>query len=145
MAQESLIVFNNTLLMALRMIFGGSPCPAMWGYISETLADLCNSIIQNVNCDHTCLFDPLSLDIDSPLSLPDDLEFHPAIPLTIKVPENDLGKVDIYLDDSIGIAPEIDDNATRVNQTIPLIIHALARPYLERTLYLSKSLKWRGG
>ncbi len=48
--------------------------------------------------------------------------------LLIKVPENDLGKVDIYIDDSVGIIPDINDNATRMDHTIPLIIHALARP-----------------
>jgi hypothetical protein len=127
-AQESQTVFDDILLMALWMTFGGSPCPAMWSYIGETLADLCNSIIQNTTWVHTCLFDPLSLEIGSPLSLPDDLEFHSVMPLLIKVPDNDLGNVDIYLDNSRGIVPDIDDNAIRVNRAIPLIIHALARP-----------------
>jgi hypothetical protein len=45
-ASESLTIFEGTLLMALRMTFGGSPCPSMWGYISETLADICNTLIQ---------------------------------------------------------------------------------------------------
>jgi hypothetical protein len=42
---ESLTVFDDMLLMALCMTFGGSPCPALWGIISETLVDLSNAII----------------------------------------------------------------------------------------------------
>jgi hypothetical protein len=38
-ASESLAIYNNLLLMALRMTFGGSPCPSLWGYTSETLAN----------------------------------------------------------------------------------------------------------
>jgi hypothetical protein len=127
-AQESLTVFDDILLMALRMTFRGSPCPVMWGYIAEILANRCNSIVQNMKWDHTCLFDILSLEVDTPLSLPEDLEFCPLMQLLIKVPENDLGKMDIYIDDSVGIIPDINNNATRMDQTIPLIIHALARP-----------------
>lgn len=39
-ASECLTIYNKLLLMALRMTFGGSPCPALWGFISDTLADL---------------------------------------------------------------------------------------------------------
>jgi hypothetical protein len=44
-AQESLTSYDNLLFMALRMTFGGAPCTGLWGYISDTLADLCNSLI----------------------------------------------------------------------------------------------------
>jgi hypothetical protein len=43
-AAESLTIHNNLLLMALRMTFSGSPCPSLWGYILETLADVCNAL-----------------------------------------------------------------------------------------------------
>lgn len=46
-AHECLSIHNNTLIMALRMTFGGSPCPSLWGYISDTSADLCNALIHN--------------------------------------------------------------------------------------------------
>jgi hypothetical protein len=62
--------------MALRMTFGGSPCPSLWG----------------------------------------------------QLPVDDEGKADIYLDDTIGIAPDINNNVQRVCYAIPLAIHTLARP-----------------
>ncbi len=126
--QESLTSFNNLIYMALQMTFGGAPCPSMWGYISDTLADVCNSLIQNDYWNHHTLVVPLSRNIEPPLDLPDSIPFHPAKPLSIQIPHNDRGKVDIYIDDTIGIAPDIDDNVDRVSKSIPLAIHSLARP-----------------
>jgi hypothetical protein len=41
---------------------------------------------------------------------------------------NDCGKVDIYIDDTIGVAPDIRDVPMRVSRAIPLTIRTLARP-----------------
>jgi hypothetical protein len=127
-ATESLTVFDNMLLMAMRMTFGGSPCPSLWGIISETLADISNIIIQSKHWDHQILHDQISDELDSPLSLPDSVPFHPAKELAVSIPLNDLGKVDIYIDDSIGITPDLQDNTSRVSQAIPLAIRTLSRP-----------------
>jgi hypothetical protein len=127
-AQENLTVYDGLLFMALCMTFGGSPCPSLWGYISDTLADSCNALIHNIHWDHNTLLDPLSELLDPPKALPDSLPFHQACPMSVRIPVNDLGKVDIYLDDTIGIALDTNDNALRVSQAIPLIIHSLARP-----------------
>jgi hypothetical protein len=110
-AQESLTVYDGLLFMALCMTFGGSPCPSLWGYISDTLADSCNALIHNIHWDHNILFDLLSDLLDLPKALPDSVPFHQASPMSVRVPENDLGKVDIYLDDTIGIALDISDDA----------------------------------
>jgi hypothetical protein len=114
--------------MALRMMFGGSPCPSLWGYISDTVADLCNTLILNKYWDHRTIFDPLSNTLEPPKSLPDMIPFHPAKDLSINIPVNDTGKTDIYIDDTIGIAPDIGDNVLRFSKAIPLVIHTLARP-----------------
>ncbi|MFN9982770.1 MAG: hypothetical protein ACK53Y_22770, partial [bacterium] len=42
-AFESLTIFAGLLLVALRMTFGGAPCPSIWGVISEVTTDLGNS------------------------------------------------------------------------------------------------------
>lgn len=108
------------------MTFGGAPCPSMWGYISDTLADLSNSLIHNPYWNHKELFDPLSNDLEDPSSLPADLPFHQAKSLSVQIPINDCRKVDIYIDDTIGIALDVDDNVSRVSRSIPLAIHSLA-------------------
>jgi hypothetical protein len=70
-----------------------------------------NSMIHNVYWDHTSLFDSLSVSIEAPHSLPDDLPFYQVLPLSVKIPQDELEKVNIYLDDTIGIAPDINNNA----------------------------------
>jgi len=124
-------VYGNLLLIALRLTFGGSPCPPLWGLISETMIDVCNSLIINKFWDHEKLFDPISNQLNEIISLPDASHFHPAKELSVKLPQNDIGLVDIYIDDSIGVAPDIASNPTRVNRAIALAINSLARPLNE--------------
>jgi hypothetical protein len=96
------------------MTFGGAPCPALWGVISDIMADACNSLIHNPHWDHVSIFDPLSDIVDTPSSLPSSMAFASAQELAVNVPINDIGKVDMYIDDNIGVALEFGDNARRV-------------------------------
>jgi hypothetical protein len=67
-------------------------------------------------------------DLETPLCLPDSIPFHPAKEIAVSLPPNDLGKVDIYIDDSIGITPDLQNNSLRVSRAIPLAIRTFARP-----------------
>jgi len=126
-AAESLTIFDGLLLMALRMTFGGTPRPLLWGYISDTVADVTNARIHNAFWDHSSLFDEISDSLDAPRSMDDDVPFHPAKPLAVNIPTNDVGKVDIYIDDSIVVALDLDNNPCRVSRAIPLAIQAITR------------------
>jgi hypothetical protein len=117
-AQESLTIYDNLLLMALRMTFGGAPCPALWGCISETMTDVCNVLIHNHHWKHEEFFDTISDSLLPPLSLPESVKFEQALPMAVKLPINDLGKVDIYIDDTISITPDIDKNPSRVSKAL---------------------------
>lgn len=123
---ECLTIYNNMLLMALRMTFRGAPCPSLWGIISDTIADTCNSLIHNPCWDHSLLYDHLSMTIDLPNLLPESIDFAPAQELAVDIPTNDVGKVDMYIDDTIGIALDLADNVTRVQNAVPLVIKAFA-------------------
>jgi hypothetical protein len=125
---ESLTIFDGLLLAALRLTFGGSPCPALWGIISESIADIGNSSLHNPFWDHQSLFDPISDTLESPLSLPDDIPFKAAADLSVNIPLNTLGYIDIYIDDNIGVTPDVGDNALRMGRAIPLAIRVLSRP-----------------
>jgi hypothetical protein len=127
-AQESLTIHNNHLYMALRLTFGGSPCPNLWNCISETGTDLANMLIQNPYWDHRTLHDPLSSTIDTPETLPQEIPFAQTRELAVDIPINDIGKVDIYIFDTIGISLDKNDNVQRVSAAIPLAIHTLCRP-----------------
>jgi len=125
---ESMTIFDGLVLVALRMTFGGSPCPHLWGVISETIADLANVILHNPFWDYNELYDPLSDTIEHPDSLPDAIPFHQAKELAVSLPDNLDGYVDIYIDDNLGVVPDIGDNTKKMNRVIPLAIHTLSRP-----------------
>jgi hypothetical protein len=110
------------------MTFGGAPCPALWGIISDTIADSCNALIHNPHWDHELLFDQLSASIADPMPLPRTMSFTPAQELAMDIPINDIGKVDMYIDDTIGVALDLANNTKRAQNAMPLIIHAFARP-----------------
>jgi hypothetical protein len=125
---ESLTIVGNLLLVALRLTFGGSPCPNLWGVISESMTVIANSLIQNGYWDHTSLYNQLSDSIEVPLALGDDVPFHPAQELSVKIPDNLRGYADIYIDDIIGVTPDLEDNTGCLSRAIPLAIHSAARP-----------------
>jgi hypothetical protein len=62
------------------------------------------------------------------LPLPDEVPFHPAKPLSVDLPYNQKRIVDIYIDDSIGVALDIDNNMLQLVRAIPLAINTMARP-----------------
>jgi hypothetical protein len=94
-AFESLTIFAGFLLVALRMTFGGAPCPSMWGVISESITDLSNALLQNDMWLHDELYDPISDQLDAPFDLHPSVSFHQTRELSVCIPPNDRGKVDI--------------------------------------------------
>lgn len=110
---ECLMIHDDTLFMALRLTFGGTPCPALWGLISDTIIDTCNTLIQNDHWDHNRLSNPISNLIDEPLNLPESIPFGQVLMMDMLL--NNRGFTDIYIDNSIGIAPDIGDTPLQVN------------------------------
>jgi len=127
-AQESLTIHNNFLLMALWLTFGGSPCPNLWGCLSESITDLSSMLIQNNYWNHTDLFDPLVNSLNDPVSHPADIPFAQTKSLSISSPMNYIGKSDVFIDDIIAISLDKDDYIRRVCSTVLLAIHTVARP-----------------
>ena len=125
---ESMTNFDGLLLVALQLTFGGSPCPGLWGIISESITDITNTLLQNPFWDHDLVFDPISESLYPPLNLPDSVIYHLEKDLAVSLPTNSLGYVDIIIDDSIGIIPDLGDNATWMRRAIPLAICTMTRP-----------------
>jgi hypothetical protein len=114
-AHEGLTIYNNMLLMALCMAFGGAPCPSLWRLISDTIADTCNFLVHNPLRNHLSLFDTLSNSIGGPISLPDSNRFATAQELAVAIPVNNLGKVDLYVYDIIRVALDLHNSVMRVH------------------------------
>ncbi len=56
------------------------------------------------------------------------MDFAPAQELAVDIPTNHIRRVDMYIDNTIGIALDLGDNVTRVQNAVPLVINAFARP-----------------
>ncbi len=100
----------------------------MWGIISETLADTCKTLLHCIGWDQQSFYDEFSDSIPPPIYLPEDLPFKSAKDLSVNIPPNDIGKVDVYIDDNIVIIPDIGDNHIRAIRAISLAIHSISRP-----------------
>lgn len=127
-AAECLTIYNDFLLMALRMTFGGAPCPPLWGHISGTIADLSNALIQDTSWDPGTLSDTLIDSLHHPSPPPIGIPFMQSKPMIIEIPKNDNGKTDVYIDDFINVTPDVSENCRRTSAATILAIRSLSRP-----------------
>lgn len=137
-ALESCCIFNNFLLVALCLTFGGTPCPNFWEACREPFCDLANKLIHNSQRDHMTTFDPMSLPLLGPNRLPPDTPHAPALPLAIPVPPDNFGKGDIYIDDSIFVTPNITKPSNVLQKLFPLPSTPLQDHYPKMNHYLGK-------
>jgi len=137
---ESLTIFGAFVLVALRLTFGGAPGPAIWGVISETITDIGNSLLINEHWDHHTIFDTISTNLETKITLAQYIPFAKARDITVPVPAVDTGKIDIFIDDFIGVAPDIGETPSRVVRAIPLAIRTLARPLSQEDIIPRKDI-----
>jgi hypothetical protein len=90
--------------------------------------------IQNSLWDHTTFYNPISLQLMVPKWLPPDTPFTPSLPLSVNMPINNKGKGNIFIDDTIFIIPNINDNLEQAAKAAPLAITTFARPVTQSKL-----------
>jgi hypothetical protein len=66
--------------------------------------------------------------LEAPNPFPEFLPFYPANDLAIHLPINNAGKIDVYIENTAGITPEIDDSVYRVSSAIPSDHSQISRP-----------------
>eukprot|EP00956_Cyclotella_meneghiniana_P034348 scaffold103894_cov40-Cyclotella_meneghiniana.AAC.3 len=117
-------------ILALRLTFGGSPCPAEWSAISELANDLTTAIMQHPDWDPSELFSPLISQVPPRSDLPDDVPFGVGKELVVDVPVNSKGMSEIYVDDKLSCALDLpgSDHVDRCAGAALLSIHTIARP-----------------
>jgi hypothetical protein len=127
-ATSSCLATVETFLLSLPMTFGGRANPNEWSNISESACDLVNAL-QTLPDFHPELYlhlTPAKIPTKSPLNK--DNPFRQAGHLSVDIKQNDCGKSDIYLDDNIGIAPDLRANVRRLSIIMFLVICPLGRP-----------------
>ena len=121
-------VYKEWVLIPLRAVFGGSPCPSEWSIISESTIDLANLLLNHKDWNPEILFSPDQQHIPPPKFLPDNLNFEQALPMMVSVPTEGYSKSDVYIDDMITVALSQDTVIHRAEAAVPLAIHAIGRP-----------------
>jgi hypothetical protein len=87
------------------MTFGGAPCLSLWGYISDSIADLCNALLQDESWNHTDLHDSISDLLPNPAPISPSIPFKQARDLFVSNHIIDERKTGIYIDDFITVTP----------------------------------------
>ena len=116
-------------IMSLRLTFGGAPGPYEWGVISEAICDLAIAILQHDDWNPSELHAP-GQDLVPPKHLMDSsIPLGQARELIVDIPVNPRGTADVYIDDTVGLAVDIEGsgNDTRLERAILLAIHVTAR------------------
>ena len=122
------MVFGGLLFLDLCMTFGGAPCPAPWSWLSESICDVANDLIQCETWNHKTLHSLNQHLISTPSQLDKNIPFTQAAKLNIPLPPSDKGIVDGFIDNNIPACPNIGDNAECSTASVPLALHTIGHP-----------------
>jgi hypothetical protein len=140
-AVKCAIMCQDLGLLSLRLTFGGSPCPNEWCIASELCTDLANDILHCKEWNPAELHSPHAPKLPTPQYLSDHIPFAPAAHLDVTIPEDDMGRIDDFIDDGIAIVPDLNDNKNRAVQALLLAIHILFRP-VDRKFSVRIACRW---
>lgn len=76
--------------------------------------------------DYINVYSKAADDIPKCNPLPDDIPFHQARKLSVKIHLSPKGKADVYVDEIITIAADIKDNLKRIVNAPVTVMHAVA-------------------
>ena len=117
--------------IALRLTFGGNPCPNIWDLVSESTTDLTNALLQCEQWDPKMFQSPLQDRIDEDLEEDCGTPFAEALPLHVSIPDDNKGKADVYIDDITTVTVDINNNVERAAAATLLAIHIIGRPEIK--------------
>ncbi|GKY96663.1 hypothetical protein MPSEU_000625900 [Mayamaea pseudoterrestris] len=120
-------------LLALRMTFGGSPCPTIFSDLSEMVTDAANWLVRDAAWNPEQLQSRFIEHITTtPVVYPDaSTPFALARPTTVNalIPVDGLPFFDVFLDDHLGLIVHTNDDALlRGAHAIPLMLDVMGRP-----------------
>jgi hypothetical protein len=127
-AASSCLATTKTFLLSLWMTFGGRANPSKWSNVSESACDLVNALQTLPNFHPESCLHLIPAKIPTKFSLDKDIPYIQAGHLSVDIEHNDCGKSDIYLDDNIGLPPNLWDNVRWLSIIMPLVICLLGRP-----------------
>ena len=124
-------IYNQYVLIPLRAVFGGSPCPSEWSIVSETTADLANMFLSHPDWNPDDTFSPTQLEIPPPEFDTQDTPFTPAQEIMVPINTKTKSQTDVYIDDMITVCLAQENIIRRAEAAVPLAIHTIGRPVHE--------------
>jgi hypothetical protein len=89
---------------------------------------LANDILHCSDWDPSVLSSPHQSKLPPAQYLSNSIPFAPAADLDVDIPNDDMGRIDDFIDDGIVIVPDLKDNIHRGVAAMLLAIHTLCRP-----------------
>ena len=114
------------ILIALRLPFGGSPCPSEFCLVSDIITDVINDLMACEKWDPLTIKSEYVYKIPNPSKLPSDVPFATAKPTSVPNLEGDNCSADVFIDDIITVGVHIKDNLERIKAGPCTVMHALA-------------------
>ena len=114
------------ILLSMRLPFGGSSCPQEFCLLSDLLADLINDLLSCDDWDETEVKSPYVSKIPLADILDPNIPYAKARDLIVSLPVEDHGKSDVFIDDLISVAVDINNNLQRLSAAPWTAIHAVA-------------------
>ena len=115
------------ILIALRLPFGGSPCPSEFCLISDIITDVINDLMADPSWDPKAIRSDYIHKIPPPSRLPSDIPFAPALPTSVPNLEGTRCSADVFIDDIITVGVDVNDNLERLKAGPCTVMHAIAQ------------------
>ena len=114
------------ILLSVRLPFGGASCPPEFCLLSDLITDLINDILSCDSWDHHKIASNYVKKIPPAVMLDPKVPFAQAKSMIVSLPNEDHGKADVFIDDIITVAVNINQNLQRAMAAPCTIIHAIS-------------------
>ena len=121
-AATTITIIEKLAYLMTRLPFGTACGPNRYSDISESIFDSSNDLLQDQTLDPTTLYSPVAEKFDKPERLPPNIPFAKAKHLEVDIPLRET-VCDGYIDDSITLAVDKDDNLKRAQHAVPLVVN----------------------
>lgn len=114
------------IIISLRITFGGASGPADFCLFSDIVCDTINDLVACKSWNKKEVCSKFVKNIPPAEEMVSNIPFGEASKFSVEVPVEENGKFNVYIDDSIGIAVDINDNKSRLEVAPCTVIHAIS-------------------
>ena len=114
------------IILSLRITFGGTPGPADFCLFSDIVCDTINDLLDCESWDEKETVSDFIKNVPPAEEMDESIPFKEARELSIDIPVEKNGKFDVYIDDFIGVAVDLNNNKSRLEAAPCTVIHAVS-------------------